>query len=106
MSRPLVICLVVLTLLLQGVTQVSAAVLADSQSQHHCDGHAMAEEDCACCANGAMLNEGCAASCYMAIALPVALLDLPRVANGEHHSLVSVAATGPAYLPLNPPPIS
>lgn len=105
MPRQLLICLAVLMLLLQGVTQVSADALPSSQMQEHCEGHDTAPEDCPCCADELMLNGGCTNLCSMAAALLPASLRVPSGTNGETRWLVVAEFTGPSYLPLHPPPI-
>lgn len=107
MSRKSLICLVILGLILQGVTVASADVLPASQMQHHCDGHEMSGEACDCCADDLVSGGGgCASFCVLAAALPVQILQFPPPPGSEPHRLVDQGVADPAYLPLNPPPIS
>lgn len=106
MSRQLIAALVLIGLVLQGVTQVSAIASPQSQTERHCDGHEMAGKDCPCCADELAASGACATLCSVLAALPALSLTLPRPLNEESHGLVVRGASGPAYTPLNPPPIS
>jgi hypothetical protein len=107
MSRRLLSTVLVLVLLLQGVTtQVRAEVLPDAQAQHHCDGHETSGMDCPCCDEETMLNGGCETLCSMMAVLPTTSLDVPRTNATNSHRRIAIGAPSPAYVPLNPPPIS
>jgi hypothetical protein len=103
MARQLIGCMILL-LILQAMTPVSADVLPQSQMQH-CHGHEAAGEDCACCSGELAMNGGCASLCSAMIAIPTTSMHLPRIVDSEHSRLDVRAPAGPAYLPLNPPPI-
>jgi hypothetical protein len=92
-------------LVLQGVVQASAAVVPQAHMQQHCADHDPGQ-DCSCCSDAMTMTGGCATLCSASIAVsPVAML-IPHAQNGVYRRLAVHGSSGPAYLPLNPPPIS
>jgi hypothetical protein len=105
MARRILICVLMVMLSLQGITQVRAAVQSDLAMQEHCAGHDMSLEDCDCCPDELAMGSGCSSLCSSSAALPSVSLTLPSPASPEQHSLIVLETQSPAYLPLNPPPI-
>lgn len=104
MPRRLISVLVLLVLILQGVAQANA-YLPESQMQEHCAGHDMSTGDCVCCTDAMMLSGGCASFCSAVAGIAVVAASVPRAVAGERVALALYPPPGPAYLPLNPPPI-
>ncbi len=92
-------------LVLQGVAQVSTNPLPETQVEEHCDGHD-SRQDCSCCPADMSMTGGCAALCSVSIAVAAAALSVPRMNSGGYLRVAIQGTFGPAYLPLNPPPIS
>lgn len=106
MARRILICVLMVMLNLQGITQVRAAVQSDLAMQEHCAGHDMSKEDCSCCPDEPAMGVGCSSLCSVTAALPALSFTLPRPMSPEQHVLVVLETPSPAYLPLNPPPIA
>jgi hypothetical protein len=104
MSRRVIGCFILLMVILQGMVQVSAAALPAVHIQQHCAGHDSAQ-DCACCAAGMAMTGGCTSLCSVSMVVALVSLLIPHSNNSQHSRLSVHGAFGPAYLPLNPPPI-
>lgn len=104
MIRAAIHAIVLLMMILQGVVQVSANAAEVPTS--HCIGHEANADDCACCSDAAMAQSGCAAVCVVAAAIPSHSLALSHCSIGAPSSILTTVRVDPAYLPLNPPPIS
>ena len=108
MAHRLVSLVMLFMLILQGVSLASAdLVFADeSQSMEHCAGHDETATDCPCCSDSDAAGVSCASQCSASATAPVFLLTAVREPSTELITFVDAWAAGPAYSPLNPPPIA
>jgi len=108
MAHRLISAIVVVLLILQGMALATADVVPvdSSQSMAHCAGHEESGSDCACCSDSEMMGINCAAQCTVAVCVSLTLpsFDLARIK--ECRAPDDICVCGPAYSPLNPPPIS
>jgi hypothetical protein len=108
MAHRLITVLMLVLLTLQGVTLAAADVLPAeaSQSMAHCEGHADAGADCACCSASNMMGVSCAAQCSIAVSIATTVLSHSFMQIADVSVVSDAWITGPAYSPLNPPPIA
>jgi hypothetical protein len=106
MLRKFLSCLLLLMITLQGVAQVSADVLPESNMEQHCAGHDRTAGDCDCCPSGVAMTAGCASLCAV-MAMPSCLsITVPQDIDAEHRWVLVSGTASPSYLPLIPPPIA
>src|SRR5688572_13065358 len=106
MLRQLINVCVLVMFILQGMTQASAH-LSDDTATQHCAGHEQADRDCSCCNDQILASSGgCAAVCAVMAPVQSASAQLPHLHPAHDSSFVARNLANPAYLPLNPPPIS
>jgi hypothetical protein len=106
MAKRLLCVMLLLMLGWQAIAQAAVAVHADAAMQEHCAGHEDTQPSCECCPDGLGMSAGCATLCSATAALPTLMIDTPEHTAVERHVLTVRESPGPAYLPLNPPPIS
>lgn len=95
--------LLLLCMLMQGAIVVGAD-FGHEDSQQHCAGH-HAEQDCACCPDGAADSMSCTVQCSVSQA-PIVLITLDRVvSHSTRVAFIQTTLANPAYAPLVPPPI-
>jgi len=83
--------------------QTSANGMASEQSSEpHCNGNA---ECPGCCPEGATMH-GCTSLCTVQCAPTAIAITLLAPDTAQHVSFAARLLDDPAYLPLNPPPIS
>lgn len=99
--------LLMLALVFQNASSVSAAAMAEASPMEHCAGHVSPDEDCTCCPEGAMASVGCATQCTSVQQAPA---SIPFIVNHDNPSqeieFIQRLIRNPAYTPLIPPPIA
>jgi hypothetical protein len=108
MNRSLVTVVLLLAIILQGLTVATADVFPEEQSAavEHCSGHADRDTGDPCCGESDM-TLACAATCIAAAPVPAGpVIVISFVAGADITAFAWAWAPGPAYSPLNPPPIS
>jgi len=97
-----------LMLILQGMALAAADVLPADQAQpmEHCAGHDEAGADCACCSGSDMMGVNCASQCSAAASISVSPFTVSPQIGAQVFMDVGAWTAGPAYSPLNPPPIA
>jgi hypothetical protein len=105
MSRRIIDCLILLALFLQGVAPVGADMLPDPLEQH-CNGHDGLPMDCDCCTDEIAITGGCSTTCAATYAPAAKPLILSAALHARHDRVSVDGASGPAYPPITPPPIS
>ena len=105
MRRLLPSLLLLLALVFQNASAVSAAVASDASPSEHCQGHQ--SDDCSCCPEGAMAALGCATQCASLQEAPALMPVIVRI--GAESRIVAFTPRlirNPIYTPLIPPPIA
>lgn len=106
MVRRVLSCLLLVTLILQGMAAAGAGVPEFADGQAHCSDHEVAGMDCSCCSETDLLAGGCATSCAAIVAIPAsALVATPRV-SGTLVSCSDDSFLSAVHPPLDRPPIA
>jgi hypothetical protein len=95
MSRRIVSSMLVLVLLLQGVAPMSAHAEPAAAQQH-----------CECCSDDLSADLDCADICGAVAVVSAAAPCIAAERPTQQAIAIPAGDPGPAYLPLNPPPIS
>jgi hypothetical protein len=103
MNRAFLQGLLVAAILLQGGIQAAAPVFPDVMTDADCGGHGT---DGDCCPDGAIDAASCQIQCGAVVALTGALPVNEPDSGRAPASTPAEPRAGPAYLPLNPPPIA
>jgi hypothetical protein len=107
MRRLLPYLLLMLALVFQNASFISAAAMVDASPAEHCAGHLSPDESCVCCPDGAMASAGCATQCASAQQAPASIPFSVRHDNpSQEIEFVQRLIRNPAYTPLIPPPIA
>jgi hypothetical protein len=104
--RRLLTCLLLVTVLLQGVTAAAAGVYESTDASLHCGDHHAAGPDCPCCSEAEMLAGACASTCSAMVAFPMLVTSVALAAPASPDVINDVSFLSAVHPPLDRPPIA